>query len=55
MDALLISAARYWTWSKQVLQCCAPEAVPLARLVAVAGPRRRVEESFQQGKGLAGR
>ncbi|MEY9214803.1 SRSO17 transposase [Thermobifida halotolerans] len=34
--------------------CYAPEAVPLARLVAVAGRRWRVEESFQQGKGLAG-
>ena len=34
--------------------CYAPEVVPLARLVAVAGRRWRVEESFQQGKGLAG-
>lgn len=35
-------------------RCYAPEPVPLARLVAVAGRRWRVEESFQQGKGLAG-
>src|SRR5699024_3118117 len=34
--------------------CYAPEAVPLRRLVAVAGRRWRVEESFQQGQGLAG-
>ena len=36
--------------------CYAPEVVPLSRLVAVAvaGRRWRVEESFQQGKGLAG-
>ncbi|MEU0493320.1 hypothetical protein ABZ249_29185 [Nocardiopsis sp. NPDC006139] len=32
--------------------CYAPEAVPLSRLVAVAGRRWRVEESFQ---GHAGR
>lgn len=35
-------------------RCYAPGPVPLARLVAVAGRRWRVEESFQQGKGLAG-
>lgn len=35
-------------------RCYAPEAVPLSRLVAVAGRRWRVEESFQQGKGLTG-
>ncbi|GHC89727.1 transposase [Nocardiopsis terrae] len=35
-------------------RCYAPEMVPLKRLVAVAGRRWRVEESFQQGKGLAG-
>ncbi|GAB3729185.1 hypothetical protein GCM10027590_36730 [Nocardiopsis nanhaiensis] len=35
-------------------RCYAPEAVSLARLVAVAGRRWRVEESFAQGKGLAG-
>lgn len=35
-------------------RCYAPEPVTLARLVAVAGHRWRVEESFQQGKGLAG-
>ena len=35
-------------------RCYAPEPVPLARLVAVAGRRWRVEESFQQGKALAG-
>ncbi|WP_017578578.1 IS701 family transposase [Nocardiopsis kunsanensis] len=34
--------------------CYAPQAVPLARLVAVAGRRWRVEESFAQGKNLAG-
>ncbi|MFD3683900.1 IS701 family transposase [Nocardiopsis sp. NPDC058631] len=34
--------------------CYARQAVPLGRLVAVAGRRWRVEESFQQGKGLAG-
>lgn len=35
-------------------RCYAPEPVTLARLVTVAGHRWRVEESFQQGKGLAG-
>ncbi|GAB3748948.1 IS701 family transposase [Nocardiopsis nanhaiensis] len=35
-------------------RCYAPTPVPLARLVAVAGRRWRVEESFAQGKGLAG-
>ena len=35
-------------------RCYVPETVPLARLVAVAGCRWRVEESFHQGKGLAG-
>lgn len=35
-------------------RCYAPEPVPLARLVAVAGYYWRVEESFAQGKGLAG-
>ncbi|WP_232832340.1 IS701 family transposase [Nocardiopsis sp. FIRDI 009] len=34
--------------------CYAPEVVSLGRLVAVAGRRWRVEESFAQGKGLAG-
>lgn len=34
--------------------CFAPTPVSLSRLVAVAGRRWRVEESFQQGKGLAG-
>ena len=32
----------------------APQAASLARLVAVTGRRWRVEESFQQGKNLAG-
>ncbi|WP_017613953.1 IS701 family transposase [Nocardiopsis salina] len=35
-------------------RCYAPQAVPLQRLVAVAGRRWAVEEGFQQGKGLAG-
>lgn len=35
-------------------RCYAPESVPLKRLVAVAGRRWAVEESFQQSKGLAG-
>ncbi|MFI6578097.1 IS701 family transposase [Nocardiopsis sp. NPDC050513] len=35
-------------------RCYACQPVPLARLVAVAGRRWRVEESFQQGKGLSG-
>ena len=35
-------------------RCYAPRAVPLSRLVAVAGRRWRVEESFAQGKNLAG-
>lgn len=35
-------------------RCYAPETVPLKRLVTVAGRRWAVEESFQQGKGLAG-
>ncbi|GAA4897879.1 hypothetical protein HNR25_003734 [Streptomonospora salina] len=35
-------------------RCYAPEAVPLKRLVAVAGRRWAVGESFQQSTGLAG-
>nr|WP_239643903.1 hypothetical protein [Nocardiopsis kunsanensis] len=35
-------------------RCYAPEAVPLQRLVTVAGRRWTVEEGFGQGKGLAG-
>src|SRR5699024_1809253 len=35
-------------------RCYVPRAVPLSRLVAVAGRRWRVEESFAQGKNLAG-
>lgn len=35
-------------------RCYAPTPVPLSRLVAVAGRRWRVEESFQQGKNLTG-
>jgi SRSO17 transposase len=35
-------------------RCYAPEPVPLHVLVAVAGRRWSVEESFQAGKGLAG-
>jgi SRSO17 transposase len=35
-------------------RCYAPEPVPLRELVAVAGRRWTVEESFQAGKGLAG-
>ena len=35
-------------------RCYAPQMVPLKRLVAVAGRRWAVEESFQQSKGLAG-
>jgi len=34
-------------------RCCPPAPVPLTVLVGVAGPRRRVEEFFQPGKGLA--
>lgn len=35
-------------------RCYAPTPVPLATLVAVAGRRWTIEESFQAGKGLAG-
>jgi hypothetical protein len=35
-------------------RCYAPEPVPLATLVRVAGRRWTVEESFQASKGLAG-
>nr|WP_017608521.1 transposase [Nocardiopsis xinjiangensis] len=35
-------------------RCYAPEMVPLARLVVAAARRWRVEESFAQGKNLAG-
>ncbi|MFI6786150.1 IS701 family transposase [Nonomuraea sp. NPDC050383] len=35
-------------------RCYAPQPVPLATLVRVAGSRWRVEETFQSGKGLAG-
>lgn len=35
-------------------RCYAPDPVPLATLVHVAGRRWTVEESFQAGKGLAG-
>lgn len=34
--------------------CYSPAPVPLATLVHVAGSRRRVEETFQAGKGLTG-
>src|SRR6516162_5370327 len=36
------------------LRCYSPRAVPLATLVAVAGQRWRIEESFQAAKGLVG-
>ncbi len=36
------------------LRCYTPTPVPLSRLVAVAGQRWRIEESFQTGKGLTG-
>lgn len=35
-------------------RCYSPEPVPLTTLAKVAGSRRRVEETFQSGKGLAG-
>ncbi len=35
-------------------RCWTPTPVPLARLVAVAGQRWRIEESFQTAKGLVG-
>jgi SRSO17 transposase len=35
-------------------RCWAPRAVPLARLIQVAGSRWRIEEAFQAGKGLCG-
>ncbi|HEY5842192.1 MAG TPA: hypothetical protein VIU87_12110 [Mycobacterium sp.] len=36
------------------LRCYSPHPVPLAALVKVAGQRWRIEESFQQAKGLTG-
>lgn len=36
------------------LRCYSPRAVPLHTLVAVAGQRWRIEESFQAAKGLVG-
>ncbi len=35
-------------------RCWSPTPVPLTRLVAVAGQRWRIEESFQTAKGLVG-
>ena len=35
-------------------RCYTPTPVPLATLVAVAGRRWTIEESFQEGKGLTG-
>ncbi|MEE6178197.1 IS701 family transposase [Mycobacterium sp. 050134] len=35
-------------------RCYSPRPVPLRTLVAVAGQRRRIEESFQAAKGLVG-
>lgn len=35
-------------------RCYSPRPVPLATLVAVAGQRWKIEESFQTGKGLTG-
>lgn len=35
-------------------RCYSPDPAPLAALVTVAGTRWRVEEMFQQGKGLTG-
>jgi SRSO17 transposase len=36
------------------LRCYSPQAVPLRTVVAVAGQRWRIEESFQAAKGLTG-
>jgi SRSO17 transposase len=36
------------------LRCYSPDALPLRTLVAVAGQRWRIEESFQAAKGLSG-
>jgi Transposase DDE domain len=36
------------------LRCYSPRSVPLRTLVAVAGQRWRIEESFQAAKGLVG-
>ena len=36
------------------LRCYSPQTVPLRTLVAVAGQRWRIEESFQAAKGLTG-
>src|SRR4029079_19637640 len=36
------------------LRCYSPRPVPLRTLVAVAGQRWRIEESFQAAKGLVG-
>jgi SRSO17 transposase len=42
------------TGERAYYRCHAPEPVPLATLVRVAGRRWIVEESFQAGKGLTG-
>ena len=36
------------------LRCYSPRPVPLRTLIAVAGQRWRIEESFQAAKGLTG-
>ena len=35
-------------------RCSTPRPVPPARLVKVAGQRRRIAQAIQTGKGLAG-
>ena len=42
------------TGERAYLRCYSPQTVPLRTLVAVAGQRWRIEESFQAAKGLTG-
>ncbi|WP_432060175.1 IS701 family transposase [Streptomyces sp. S1] len=42
------------TGERAYYRCFSPALAPLATLVRVAGSRRRVEETFQSGQGLAG-
>jgi SRSO17 transposase len=53
-DARLLIRRSIRTGELAFYRCYTPTPVPLATLVAVAGRRWTIEESFQAGKGLAG-